>query len=80
MDWQILASAEVAKQSAKFFKTGPGQSGQVTWSLRLSPRHGLIQGIPRPQRYQLTATGRRILPTFPAARVSSTQALRQIAA
>ena len=56
------------------------QSGQVTRLLRLFRAHGLIQKIPRTHRYQLTANGRRILPTFPAARAASTQALNQIAA
>jgi hypothetical protein len=56
------------------------QSGQVTRLLRLFRAHGLIQKIPRTHRYQLTANGRRILPTFPAARAASTQALHQIAA
>ncbi|MFM9966431.1 MAG: hypothetical protein ACKV2Q_35085 [Planctomycetaceae bacterium] len=56
------------------------QSGQVTRLLRLFRAHGLIQKIPRTHRYQLTAKGRRILPTFPAARAASTQALNQIAA
>ena len=56
------------------------QSGQVTRLLRLFRAHGLIQKIPRTHRYQLTAVGRRILPTFPAARSASTQALNQIAA
>jgi hypothetical protein len=55
------------------------QSGQVTRLLRLFRAHGLIQKIPHTHRYQLTATGRRILPTFPAARAASTQALNQIA-
>jgi hypothetical protein len=56
------------------------QSGQVTRLLHLFRAHGLIQKISRTHRYQLTATGRRILPTFPAARAASTQALNQIAA
>jgi hypothetical protein len=56
------------------------QSGQVTRLLRLFRAHGLIQKIPRTHRYHLTANGRRILPTFPAARAASTQALNQIAA
>jgi hypothetical protein len=56
------------------------QSGQVTRLLRLFRAHGLIQKIPRTHRYQLTANGRRILPTFPAARAASTKALNQIAA
>jgi hypothetical protein len=56
------------------------QSGQVTRLLRLFRAHGLIQKISRTHRYQLTANGRRILPTFPAARAASTQALNQIAA
>ena len=56
------------------------QSGQVTRLLRLFRAHGLIQKIPHTQRYQLTAQGRRILPTFPAARAASTKALSQIAA
>ena len=56
------------------------QSGQVTRLLRLFRAHGLIQKVPRTHRYQLTAAGRRILPTFPAARSASTQALNEIAA
>jgi hypothetical protein len=56
------------------------QSGQVTRLLRLFLAHGLIQKIPRTHRYQLTVNGRRLLPTFPAARAASTQALSQIAA
>ena len=56
------------------------QSGQVTRLLRLFCAHGLIQKIPRTLRYQLTANGCRLLPTFPAARAASTQALSQIAA
>ena len=56
------------------------QSGQVTRWLRLFRAHGLIQKIPRTHRYQLTANGRRLLPTFPNARAASTQALTQIAA
>jgi hypothetical protein len=56
------------------------QSGQVTRLLRLFRAHGLIQKIPRTHRYQLTAHGRRLLPTFPNARAASTQALTQIAA
>jgi hypothetical protein len=56
------------------------QSSQVTRLLRLFRAHGLIQKIPHTHRYQLTANGRRILPTFPAARAASTQALNQIAA
>jgi hypothetical protein len=56
------------------------QSGQVTRLLRLFRAHGLIQKIPRTHRYQLTVNGRRLLPTFPAARAASTQALSQIAA
>ena len=56
------------------------QSGQVTRLLRLFRAHRLIQKIPHTHRYQLTAAGRRTLPTFPAARAASTQALNQIAA
>ena len=56
------------------------QSGQVTRLLRLFRAHHLIQKIPRTHRYQLTVNGRRLLPTFPAARAASTQALSQIAA
>jgi hypothetical protein len=56
------------------------QSGQVTRLLRLFRAPGLIQKILHTHRSQLTATGRRILPTFPAARAASTQALSQIAA
>ena len=56
------------------------QSGQVTRLLRLFRAHGLIRKIPKTHRYQLTAAGRRILPTFPAARTASTQALNAIAA
>ena len=56
------------------------QSGQVTRLLRLFRAHSLIQKIPRTHRYQLTANGRRILPTFPIARSASTKALQQIAA
>ena len=56
------------------------QSGQVTRLLRLFRAHRLIQKIPPTHRYQLTAAGRRTLPTFPAARAASTQALNQIAA
>ncbi len=56
------------------------QSGQVTRLLRLFRAHGLIRKIPRTHRYQLTANGRRILPTFPIARSASTKALQQIAA
>ena len=56
------------------------QSGQVTRLLRLFRAHGLIRKIPRTHRYQLTANGRRILPTFPIARSASTNALQQIAA
>lgn len=55
------------------------QSGQVTRLLRLFVAHGLIRKLPRTHRYQLTAAGRRILPTFPAARSASTKALSQIA-
>ncbi len=56
------------------------QSSQVTRLLRLFRANGLSQKIPRTHRYQRTANGRRLLPTFPAARAASTQALRQIAA
>jgi len=56
------------------------QSGQVTRLLRLFRAHGLIRKIPHTHRYQLTANGRRILPTFPIARSASTNALQQIAA
>ena len=56
------------------------QSGQVTRLLRLFRAHGLIRKFPKTHRYQLTAAGRRILPTFPAARTASTQALNAIAA
>jgi hypothetical protein len=56
------------------------QSGQVTRLLRLFRAHRLIRKIPRTHRYQLTAAGRQILPTFPAARSASTKALHQMVA
>jgi hypothetical protein len=56
------------------------QTSQVTRLLRLFRAHGLIRKIPRTHRYQLTANGQRILPTFPVARSATTKALHQIAA
>lgn len=40
------------------------RSGQVTRLLRLFADHGLIHKIAKTHRYQLTAEGRRLLPTF----------------
>lgn len=44
------------------------QSGQITRQLRLFREHGLIYKLQGTHRYQLTATGRRLLPAFLAAR------------
>ena len=49
------------------------RSGRVTRLLRLFADHGLIRKIAKTHRYQLTAEGRRLLPTFINARAASTQ-------
>lgn len=49
------------------------RSGRVTRLLRLFADHGLIHKIAKTHRYQLTAEGRRLLPTFINARAASTQ-------
>ena len=72
-------SADAATEAAALTER-KRQSGQVTRLLRLFRAHGLIRKIPKTHRYQLTTAGRRVLPTFPAARAASTQALNAIAA
>lgn len=56
------------------------RSGQVTRLLRLFADHGLIHKIAKTHRYQLTAEGRRLLPTFINARAASTQKLASLVA
>ncbi len=56
------------------------QSGQVSRLLRLFREHGLIHKVKGTHRYQLSATGRRILPAFIAARNASAEQLNKLAA
>jgi hypothetical protein len=56
------------------------QSGQVSRLLRLFREHGLIRKLDGTHRYQLTAVGRSLLPTFTAARNASAEQLNRIAA
>ena len=56
------------------------RSGRVTRLLRLFADHGLIHKIAKTHRYQLTAEGRRLLPTFINARAASTQKLASLVA
>jgi hypothetical protein len=56
------------------------QSGQVSRRLRLFREHGLITKLPGTHRYQLTVTGRRILPAFMTARNASAEQLNNLAA
>jgi hypothetical protein len=56
------------------------QSGRITRVLRLFREHGLIRKLDGTHRYQLTAAGRRVLPTFIAARNASAEQLNRVAA
>jgi hypothetical protein len=55
------------------------QSGQVSRLLRLFREHELIRKVKGTHRYQLTASGRRTLPAFIAARNANTEKLNQLA-
>ena len=56
------------------------QSARVSRKLRLLRAHHLIKKVPHSHRYQLTDTGRRILPALMAARNADASQLTQIAA
>lgn len=56
------------------------QSGRITRLLRLFVDHGLITKVAKTHRYQLSAEGRRLLPSFATARAASTQKLASLAA
>lgn len=51
------------------------QSGRITRLLRLFTDHGLMFKVTKTHRYQLSAEGRRLLPSFATARAASTQKL-----
>ena len=56
------------------------QSARVSRLLRLFREHGLIRKLKGTLRYQLTATGRRTLPAFIAARNANAEQLNRLAA
>jgi len=56
------------------------QSGRITRLLRLFVDHGLVCKVAKTHRYQLSAEGRRLLPSFATARAASTQKLAGLAA
>lgn len=55
------------------------ESGQVSRLLRLLRDHRLIYRVKGTHRYQLTAQGRRLLPTIQAARNANTKKLQELA-
>lgn len=55
------------------------QSNRISRQLRLFREHGLIWKVKGTHRYQLTASGRRVLPTFVAARNTSSAILNNLA-
>ena len=56
------------------------QSGRITSLLRLFVDHGLVCKVAKTHRYQLSAEGRRLLPSFATARAASTQKLAGLTA
>ncbi len=55
------------------------QSGRITRLLRLFVDHGLVYKVAKTHRYQLSAEGRRLLPSFATAKAASTQKLASLA-
>jgi hypothetical protein len=60
-------------------RTSRRQSAQIGRLLRLFREHGLIYKVRGIHRYQVSAQGRRVLPTVVAARHANTQKLQQLA-
>lgn len=55
------------------------QANRISRQLRLFREHGLLRKVKGTHRYQLTASGRRVLPAFIAARNASSEQLNTLA-
>ena len=55
-------------------------SGQITRKLRILRAHGMIQKVPRTQRYQITTEGRALITALSAAKHASARKLIDLAA
>ena len=71
---ELLCPATISKTEQR------RQSARVSRLLRLFREHGLIRKLKGTLRYQLTATGRRTLPAFIAARNANAEQLHRLAA